>query len=803
MSERSNLRLVVLGVLVVSLMATLLGRLFYLQVISGDTYRAAAANNSTREVVTPAVRGLVLDAQGRPMVANRISLVVSVDRTVVAREEDDGKAVLTRLAKALGTDYQAVYDRMQLCGTPGAKRPPICWNGSPYQPIPVAKDVDTETALQIMEQRADYPGVQAQLEAVREYPSPYGVNAAHLLGYLGPVTEQQLEDQGDTDKPGRLRRNDLVGRTGLEDQYDTQLRGVPGVKTLSVDQAGRVTGVAGEVVSKPGNYVVTNIDARLQSVVEQQLADAIERAKTNGYVGDSGAAVVVDVRNGHVLAMASYPTYDPGVWVGGISKKEYKQLVNAKALSSNAIQGTFAPGSTFKVISTSAAGVEGYPLYGTYDCPSSYQVGPQTFRNFESAGYGPISLSRALEVSCNTVFYGIADRMWADAGGLDAGPNAPDPIAETAKAYGLGSPTGIDLPDERRGRVGGRKFKQQNWEQLRDTWCRNAELGYPETRKTDPALADYYTALDKENCEDGYIWREGDALNAAIGQGDTAVTPLQMAMVYAAVANGGTLWQPEVARAIMSSTGDVVKEFKPKSRGKVKVPKSTIAFLQDALPGVTTDGSGRAPFEGFPLDQIPVASKTGSAQVTGDKPSTSWFASYAPANDPQYAIVMMVTQGGTGSGTSGPSVRGIYEALFGVKGDTVNPKRSVLYGGEPATTLPTINQDGTPVTPEGDIVPGPESAPPGAKLVSPSPSTDGPAAGAADPGATTDPGATGDGTGDGTAPAPGATEPGAVYDGASPAPPDQAALLAPGLLLLGAGGLRLTGRLTRRRRRSG
>ena len=225
--------------------------------------------------------------------------------------------------------------------------------------------------------------------------------------------------------------------------------------------------------------------------------------------------------------------------------------------------------------------------------------------------------------------------------------------------------------------------------------------GYPETRKRDPQLADYFTALDKENCADGFRWREGDALNAAIGQGDTAVTPLQMAMVYAAIANGGTVYEPRLIKGIVSGDGQVVEEFRPVIKSTVKAPRSALRFLRESLPGVTTDGSARIPFAGFPLDQIPVASKTGSAQVTGSKVSTSWFAAYAPADKPRYAIVMMVTQGGTGSQTSGPSVRGILEALFGVEGSDVNPRRSVLYQGRPQTELPAVRPDGTPVIPRG------------------------------------------------------------------------------------------------------
>lgn len=706
MSERSNLRLIVLGVLILSLILTLLGRLYYLQVMTGESYKVAAVNNTVREIVTPAVRGLILDQAGRPLVSNRTSLVVTVDRTVLQREPDKGQAVIDRLSEALDIPSGKIRDRLANCGTEGAKPPPVCWNGSTYQPVPIAKDVKTQTALTIMEKRREFPGISAQLEAIRVYPAPFDMNAAHILGYLGPVTEEQLEQQADAQAWDRLRRTDVVGRTGLEATYDEILRGKPGVTTLAIDTRGNVTGTLDERAPIPGDYLVTSIDAQLQSVVEKQLVRAIQRAQAQGYPGDSGAAVVVDVRNGRILAMASYPTYDPSIWVGGVTKEQFDELMASESLASNAIQGLFAPGSTYKVISTAAAGREGFSLYGSYDCPRKLKLGTQVFRNYESSGYGRISLARALEVSCNTVFYGIADRMWERAGGPKAGRDAADPIAETAAMFGLGQRTGVDLPGESAGRIAGREFKVQNWESKRDVWCKNAVEGYPETRKRDPKLADYFTALDKENCADGFRWREGDALNAAIGQGDTAVTPLQMAMVYAAIANGGTVYRPQVAKGIIAADGTVVREFEPIVQSKVDVPKSTMRFLQQSLPGVTTDGSGKTPFAGFPLDKIGVASKTGSAQVTGDKVSTSWFASYAPAKNPRYAVVMMVTQGGTGSKTSGPSVRKIYEALLGVDGSAIRPQRSALVGGVPRKALPKVREDGTPVGPQRSGVRG-------------------------------------------------------------------------------------------------
>ena len=691
----------ILGVLVLSLLGTLVTRLVYLQLLSGESYRAAAQSNTSREVVNPAVRGLIVDQVGRPLVSNRTSMVVTINRVTLEREADGGKRVIKRLAKALEIPAEQISDRLMTCGEEGAKPPPVCWNGSPYQPIPITNDVKPVTALEIMENRTEFAGVIARLDALRIYPTPFNVNAAHILGYLGPVTEQQLDEQGNSKAFDRLRRTDVVGRSGLEAYYDSVLRGTPAVTTLEVDTGGRVTGTVDERPAVPGRYLVSTIDARLQSVVEKQLVDAVQRAQEQGYPGDSGAAVVIDVRNGHVLAMASYPTYDPTIWVGGVTKKQFEALMSSDSLSSNAIQGLYAPGSTFKVVSTAAAGKEGLNLYGEYKCPNRVKLGSQIFRNFESAAYGKITLARALEVSCNTVFYGIADEFWIRGGGPDSTKASPDPIADVARMFGLGSKTGIDLPGESTGQVSSRLFKGANWEAKKDVWCRNAVEGYPETRKTDPKLADYFTALDKENCADGFRWREGDALNAAIGQGDTAVTPLQLAMVYAAIANGGTVYEPQVVKGIMSPDGKVVEEVKPKVKSKVAVPKATIKFLQNTLPGVTTDGSGETPFEGFPLDQIPVASKTGSAQVTGNKVSTSWFASYAPADKPRYAIVMMVTQGGTGSRTSGPSVRGIYEAIFGITGEVVNPADSVFVGGAPRKDLPVIRPDGTPVSPQG------------------------------------------------------------------------------------------------------
>jgi penicillin-binding protein 2 len=388
--------------------------------------------------------------------------------------------------------------------------------------------------------------------------------------------------------------------------------------------------------------------------------------------------------------MASYPTYNPSVWVGGISTADYQAITSKKnnyPTLSRAYQGLYAPGSTFKIVSVPAvAESPGFSLHGTYDCPPSFPIGSTNKKNFESESFPPMSLQMALEVSCDTVFYKVAYADWLHEDGVHAKVSARDPFTEMAKAYGMNELTGVDLTGESRSRIFDRQGKYDYWKAIRADACAGAK-----TRKhTDPVWA-----IDVENCSpQGYIYQAGEAANFAIGQGATAVTPLQMARAYAAVANGGTLWEPTIGKAIMSPAGKVVRTITPKKAGTLPVPKTVLAYLQHALTTVVTGkhGTARTPFADFPKTKIPMAAKTGTAEVNG-KQSTSWFASYAPANKPQYAIVMMVSQGGTGSGISGPSVEKIYEALYGVTSPTtVNAAKALMP--DPPTTLPRISRQG-------------------------------------------------------------------------------------------------------------
>jgi penicillin-binding protein 2 len=704
-----SVRLLVVGVFVLSLMVTLVARLFTVQVIGADGYLAASNTNRVREIVTPAVRGLVLDDRGRPLISNRSALVVSVSRTELLNSPDEGRALIGRLATALRLPFKTVWGRTQLCGTKGAPKAPVCFNGAPYQPVPVAQDVDPRVALQIMERSEDFPGVTAELQAVRTIPEQFGAQAAHLLGYLGPVTDEELKASSQAARDGRaeLQRTDRIGRAGLEKQYDPALRGEPGVTKVGVDIRGRITGTLSSTQPTPGNYLVTSIDAKVQAAAEKALAKGIREARTRIDRGsgkklkaDSGAAVVMDVRTGQVVAMASYPSYDPRVWLGGITDDELAHLTDERAgtpLVSRATQGQFPPASTFKVVSLPAAVQSGYSLHGSYQCGSSYMVGDRAFHNYESESHGTIDLHTAIVVSCDTIFYKFAYETWLRLGGNSAKSDAADPFVKMAKAYGLGTSTGIDLPDDASGRIPDRAWKQAYWKATRDYYCKKAKDGFPEVAKDDHARARYLTELAKENCADGNVFRAGDEANFSIGQGDVTVTPLQMVRIYAAIANGGILWTPHLGKAIITPSGHLVRPIKPKAAGRLPLRPDVMSFLQDALRGVVTSGTASGAFAGFP---VPVSGKTGTAEVYG-KQATSWFSSYAPSNKPQYAISVVVSQGGTGASTSGPIARDIYSAIYGVTGNTVHRAKADLP--HPPAKLPTIRGDGTILTPEGPV----------------------------------------------------------------------------------------------------
>jgi penicillin-binding protein 2 len=695
-TPRVQIRLVVIQILVLSLLGTLGARLWYLQIREGDAYAKEASGNHVQQVVSPAVRGSILDARGVPIADNETRLVVSASRTDLLKMKDDGKAVLSKLAGVLGLKAKDVIEKVRLCDS---KTPQPCWNGSPYQPIPVTDEATPKQALQIRERAEDFPGITAEPQAVRRYAAPGEANTAQVLGYLSPVTDEEITKAKDTDSP--YLRSDQVGRSGLEREYDRELRGKAGVTRYEVDKLGRVIGQAKSDKAEPGANVVTSIDSRVQRVAEYELNQAMKDARKEldrntgeNYKADSGAVVVMEAKTGRVVAMASNPSYDPNAWVGGISGKDYTKLTGKDSnypLLNRAIQGQSAPGSVFKVIPTAAAVNAGYSFDGPYQCSSSYSVGGQVFKNFESKGYGPISLGRALEVSCDTVFYRLSHEEWKRDGGIKPNKNAGDWFYKTAHQFGLGKETGIDLPNEVTGRVPDRQWKQDYWKANKDAWCKYGKKG-----------GTYAQQIAYENCLEGNRLRAGDSVNYAIGQGDTLVTPIQMATIYGAISNGGTLYDPTVGKAIISPDGKTVQEIKPKSHGKLPMTQQTLSEIDGALEGVATRGTAAWRFGGWPQDEIPMHAKTGTAEVYG-KQTTSWFTTYTE----DYTVVMTISQGGTGSGASGPAVRKIYNALYGVSEDGEIDKKKALLP-EPQKSLPKIEKDGSIDSPKAEAYPPPK-----------------------------------------------------------------------------------------------
>ncbi|WP_242905820.1 penicillin-binding protein 2 [Actinomadura terrae] len=687
MNPRTHFRLVVLYVLVGALLLVLVGRLWSLQVLSGTHYRQVAAQNRTRDIVVPAIRGMILDGQGRPLVRNRSALVVSVDRTSLSRQKDHGTSVLRRLAGVLGTSQDEIEKRIRLCG-PGIKRP--CWPGSPYQPIPVDDRVDPRRALQIMERQEDFPGVTAQVQAIRDYPRPEGAGAAQALGYLQPITQEELDKRKGLKVTG-YSGVDLIGRAGLEAQYDAELRGEPGYRKVLVDSQGRVTGTAAEKAPVVGGNLVTSLDAGVQGAAEKALQAAVDGARKAGRKADAGAAVVMDVQTGKMVAMASYPTYDPGIWTGGISQDEYDGLLGKKKgepLTSRVTQGQFAPGSTFKISSVAAAVKDGYSLNGIYPCPGSYNVGSRAFTNFEGQGHGSMNLHEALVVSCDTIFYKFAYEEWLRDGGMKPKKNPSDPMVGMARAFGFGARTGIDLPSETPGRIPDRSWKRSYWEATRKADCKGAKEGYPSVAKTDPARAAYLRSIASENCTEGFVWRAGDAANFSVGQGDVLVTPLQLARAYAALANGGRLVTPHLGVALMRPDGSLLRRIPQQPEQRLPVDGKVLKYVRGGLTDVTKKGTAAGAFSGFDFDRVDVAGKTGTAEVYG-KDDTSWFASFGPAGKPRFAVIAMISQGGTGASTAAPAVRAIWEAMYGTK-----DKKPLLKDGRLPSELPKPPADG-------------------------------------------------------------------------------------------------------------
>ncbi|HEX3542650.1 MAG TPA: penicillin-binding protein 2 [Acidimicrobiales bacterium] len=627
----AQVRLTVLAVVIVCLFAALFARLWFLQVINEPKAQAAAQDNSVRIVYTPAPRGRILDRNGQVLVDNTVSEVVTLSR-VTAKAEPD---IISRLALLLNVSNDEL---LQKVNDP---------RYSPYVPVPLAVNVQPPIVVYLREHQSEFPGVQVLAVAERYYP--YGTVAANIIGYVGQISGQELTA---TRKRQGYQPDDQIGKTGVEAAYEDALRGQPGVTKLQVDSKGRVLGTLASQPPVQGRDVWLTVDINVQKLAEESLNQGLIATRLNSdrgsggpghpFAAPGGAAVVMNPQDGSVLALASNPTYNPQDFVGGISQAKFTQYLNdpGHPLNDRSIQGLYAPGSTFKLV-TAVAGLQsgiinptqyfndrGFLQLGKINCAGKLAA-QGCFYNDNHLVFGQVNLSRAITVSSDAFFYQIGATFWNDRSKYGA-----DGLQGVARQLGFGSTTGIPLPNEVAGRIPDQASRAKEHAQ------------YPNV----------YPTKD---------WFTGDNVNTSIGQGEVAVTPLQLANAYATFANGGTVWTPQIASKITDQHGKVLQTLQSIGRGHVAIQPDWRDAMLTGFEGVVAsgDGTAHAAFTGFPLTQFPVAGKTGTAQVQGKDP-TSVFASFAPANNPQFVVDAVMEESGYGADAAAPVVRRIYDGLF-------------------------------------------------------------------------------------------------------------------------------------------
>ena len=619
------LRVAVMVGIALVLFGIILFRLWFLQVLNGQQFVAEANNNRLRSVKIVAPRGTIVDRNGKVIVENRPGLAVGIRPMDVPAGQMP--ALESNLAKVLKMPAGKVQRHLN-------EQARI---GLPYDLVIIKEDVGRNVVSYLLEHDQSFPGVEIQQNYLRDYPD--GSLAAQILGNVGEISATELKEL----RFKGYAAGDVVGQAGLEWSYDRWLRGLDGVAEVEVDAMGRPKAhapVPGGRLPQPGDTLVTTIDAKVQAAAEKALVKGIEIAHSSGdYAANGGAAVVMDVHSGQVLAMASYPTYDPKVWVGGLSTKNYKKLSAKSAnypLLNRPIQEAIAVGSTFKPITATAALEEGVITPSTtFYCSGSYIIpntsDKQVFHCWLTSGHGSLSLIPAITQSCDVYFYNVGHNFYLRQG---------SDLQDWAERLGLGKPTGIDILGEVAGRIPTRAWKRTFFK----------------------------TAIGK-------IWEPGDAVQLAVGQGYMEATPLQLATAYAALANGGTVVQPHLGLKIVDSQGRIVNNLEATtSSHKVDIATSTLDAVRTGLRDAASTplGTSAPVFSSYP---IAVAGKTGTAQVydasVQNNVNYAWYASYAPFNDPKYVVVVMIEKGGHGGTAAAPAARLIYDQLFGVKGGVV------------------------------------------------------------------------------------------------------------------------------------
>lgn len=644
-AESTRLRLTFLALLILSLFILLLARLWYLQVMAGHEFVELAEGNAVRTVTLDAPRGIITDRNGEPLVVNEYIYVVGVQPTELGEDED---AVVADLASLLGMTAEEVWEEIETSRV------------SPLRPRPVATDVPEDIVLYLWENGSTrYPGVYAELVPLRAYPQRQ--TAAHVLGYLGEISEADLEAELFED----YRSGDVIGAAGIERSYEATLRGTDGLRRFEIDPAGEIIRQIDEVQPTPGDDVVLTLDLGVQRATEQALMRGIEVARQTPDERDiddflrahGGAAVVLEVETGEVVAIASYPTFDPVQFVGGVSEAYFADITdpeNRFPLLNRAIQSSFPPGSVWKIVTAATALERGYASAGSrLPCPAAWEWNEQVYRNWEEEDAGDLTMAESLKQSCNTVYYELARRIWNDE---EAAEFDREILSETASQWGFGEPSGIDLPSERGGVVPGREWKRNFWEQARDSYCAQAATADADT---------YAEAVYTELCSElGAVWRGGDAVNMSTGQGDVQTTPLQIAHAYATLANEGVRVRPRLGLATVDADGET-REVPTEVIDDLDFSDTTVREIVNGLVGVTQPGgTAVSVFGDF---GPPIAAKTGTAEFGQNRQPYAWFAGYnlEEVDGRRYAVAVVVEEGGSGGETAAPIARRIFEVLLG------------------------------------------------------------------------------------------------------------------------------------------
>ncbi|WP_217915571.1 penicillin-binding protein 2 [Miltoncostaea marina] len=607
LTPRIAVRIAILGGIALALLSVLLVRLWFLQVISGEQYAERAEGNRLRTVVTEAPRGNVLTRDGVPLVTNRQgeNLVARPRELTGPRRE----RVLRRLAvrlRAAGVDTSL----------PAMRRAMTAGDDRPLEPVVLAENIPDDLYRYMAERRRDFPGVSLQRSWLRDYPQ--GALGAHIVGSTGRIGPEEIDDYRRRGYSG----NETVGKGGIEAQYERYLAGTPGEALIEVDASGEPRGR--EFISSqaptPGRDIQLSIDSDTQRALEDALGQA---ARVTGATGASGVAL--DPDTGEVLALASYPTFEPEMFVERDQRKLTRFLNDSSSPGlDRAIGGVYPAGSTFKPITASAA-LRANLIEPTtqLESMSSITLYEQEFDNFRNLYHGWVDLPSAMRVSSDTYFYQVADMLYR----AESERNKRFPLQEEARRFGLGKPTGIDLAGEQAGTVPDPPWKQRQY--------------------AGPDYTDFQRS-----------WLAGDTIQLGIGQGFLQVTPLQMAVAYAAIANGGTVVTPSVGRRVLEPSGRVVRELsKGRPTRTVEIAAQDLAAIRqglfDAANGV--DGTATAVFGNLP-DGKKVAGKTGTAEPGDGGEDHSWFVGYGPFEDPQIVVAVVVERGGTGANAAAPAV---------------------------------------------------------------------------------------------------------------------------------------------------